>query len=70
MVLLYDVNRLGKWNNLTPLMRNKWICRTTIAEQAETWKEYIARRKADVLEGRKRPCCCLGCPHRRQSEKK
>lgn len=68
--LLSDASLLEKWNNLTPLMRNEWICWTTIVKQAETRKEHIERLREDILEGKKRPCCWPGCPHRSGSAKK
>ena len=69
-ILLSDINLLGKWNKLTPLMRNEWICWTTIVKQPETRIEHIARLKEDILEGKKRPCCWPGCPHRNANAKK
>lgn len=61
---------LELWNNLTPLARNEWICRVTIVKKEETRKEHIVRLIEDVAEGKKRPCCRPGCPHRRESAKK
>lgn len=61
---------LQKWNGLTPLARNEWICWTTIVKQASTRKEHIERLCADLLEGKRRPCCWAGCPHRRPNAKK
>jgi uncharacterized protein YdeI (YjbR/CyaY-like superfamily) len=61
---------LEKWNDLTPLARNEWICWTTIVKKAETRKEHIVRLCSDLLIGKRRPCCWPGCPHRRASAKK
>ncbi len=61
---------LEKWNNLTPLARNEWICWITIVKKAETRKEHIVRLNEDLSKGKKRPCCWPGCPHRRPSAKK
>ncbi len=61
---------LTKWNNLTPLARNEWICWTTIVKKQETRDKHIQRLSDDVLKGKKRPCCWPGCPHRRPSAKK
>lgn len=52
------------WNSLTPLARNEWICWTTIVKQENTRKEHIGRLRAELLEGKRRPCCWPGCPHR------
>ncbi|HMX77381.1 MAG TPA: YdeI/OmpD-associated family protein [Chitinophagaceae bacterium] len=68
--LLSNKSLLEKWNKLTPLARNEWICWTTIVKQEETRKEHVARLKEEILDGKKRPCCWPGCPHRRDSAKK
>lgn len=68
--LVSDAAVLEKWNNLTPLGRNEWICWTTIVKKPETRKEHIERLCADLQEGKRRPCCWPGCPHRRPSAKK
>lgn len=68
--LLANNELLEKWNNLTPLARNEWICRVTIVKKEETRKEHIVRLAQEILEGKKRPCCWPGCPHRRESAKK
>lgn len=69
-VLLASSTLLEKWNKLTPLARNEWICWTTIVKQESTRKEHVDRLKEDILNGRKRPCCWPGCPHRRERAKK
>lgn len=61
---------LEKWNSLTPLARNEWICYTTIPKKEETKIKHIKRAKEDILKGKKRPCCWPGCPHHRESAKK
>jgi len=61
---------LAKWNALTPLARNEWICWTTIVKRAETRKEHIERLCADLLSDKRRPCCWPGCPHRNAKAKK
>jgi hypothetical protein len=58
------------WNDLTPLARNEWICWITIVRKAETRKDHIKRAKKEIAEGKRRPCCWAGCPHRRPSAKK
>lgn len=59
-----------KWDSLTPLARNEWICWVTIVKKEETRKEHLIRLQNDLLKGKKRPCCWPGCPHRRDSAKK
>jgi len=61
---------LVKWNDLTPLARNEWICWTTIVKKPETRKNHIERLCTDLLKGKRRPCCWPGCPHHRPNAKK
>lgn len=61
---------LEKWNGLTPLARNEWICWVTIVKKAETRVQHLDRLCEDLVVGKKRPCCWPGCPHRRESAKK
>jgi uncharacterized protein YdeI (YjbR/CyaY-like superfamily) len=53
-----------KWNDLTPLARNEWICWITSVKKPETRAQHIARARAELLEGKRRPCCWPGCRHR------
>ncbi|HLX91589.1 MAG TPA: YdeI/OmpD-associated family protein [Puia sp.] len=68
--LLADPNVLEKWNSLTPLSRNEWICWATIVKKPETRKEHVERLCKELLEGVRRPCCWPGCPHRNANTKK
>jgi len=52
------------WNSLTPLARNEWICWITSVKKPETRKQHIERACAELVEGKRRPCCWPGCPHR------
>jgi uncharacterized protein YdeI (YjbR/CyaY-like superfamily) len=61
---------LDKWNRLTPLARNEWICWTTIVKKPETRLEHIIRLSEQILEGHRRPCCWPGCPHRSEKARK
>ena len=69
-VLASHADVLEKWNKLTPLARNEWICWVTIVKKPETRKEHLVRLQEDILKEKKRPCCWPGCPHRRESAKK
>ncbi len=62
--LMADKEVLEKWEGLTPLARNEWICWTITVKQAETRKKHIERTIAELLEGKRRPCCWMGCIHR------
>ncbi|MCO6460495.1 MAG: YdeI/OmpD-associated family protein [Saprospiraceae bacterium] len=70
VVLLADTELLARWNKLTPVMRNEWICWTTIVKLEETRKDHIRRLQEDILNGKKRPCCWQGCPHRNENARK
>lgn len=52
------------WESLTPLARNEWICWNTLVKQAKTREEHIRRTVTELQEGKRRPCCWLGCIHR------
>jgi uncharacterized protein YdeI (YjbR/CyaY-like superfamily) len=53
------------WEDITPLARNEWICWVTSAKKPETRKHRIERTRNELVEGKRRPCCWPGCPHRR-----
>lgn len=52
------------WGDITPLARNEWICWVTSAKKSETRARRIERTRESLLEGKRRPCCWAGCPHR------
>lgn len=58
------------WDALTDLGRNEYICWVTSAKQQATVDKRFARLKDEVLDGKRRPCCWPGCPHRRKSARK
>ncbi|MBY0537935.1 YdeI/OmpD-associated family protein [Patescibacteria group bacterium] len=55
---------VDRWNALTPLGRNEWICWTISVKKKETRTHHIERLLAEVDAGKRRPCCWPGCPHR------
>ena len=59
-----DEVALEKWEDLTPLARNEWICWTISVKKAETRKEHVKRTITELKEGKRRPCCWIGCIHR------
>lgn len=63
--LTSDKSVLDKWENLTPLARNEWICWTIRVKQHKTRDEHIKRTVSELLEGKRRPCCWIGCIHRK-----
>lgn len=62
--LTSDVDVLARWNSLTPLARNEWICWIQSVKKSETKKQHIERLRGDLLKGKRRPCCWMGCVHR------
>ena len=52
------------WSGLTPLGRNEFICWVEDAKQPKTRQRRIERTLEELLEGKKRPCCWVGCIHR------
>lgn len=56
---------LEAWNDNTPLARNEWICWTISVKKAETRKEHLDRMIEDLQAGKRRPCCWMGCVHRK-----
>lgn len=55
---------LARWQGLTPLGRNEFICWVDDARQATTRQRRIERTCEELREGKKRPCCWAGCIHR------
>lgn len=54
----------GLWESLTPIARNEFICWIEDAKQEKTRVKRINRAVEELLEGKKRPCCWVGCIHR------
>ena len=62
--LISDEEALEKWEDITPLARNEWICWTVSVKTLETRKNHIERTVTELKEGKRRPCCWMGCRHR------
>ncbi len=62
--LLADSAARAKWEDITPLSRNEWICWTISVKKEETRKEHVSRVVRELKEGMRRPCCWIGCIHR------
>lgn len=62
--LLANESALERWEDLTPLARNEWICWTINVKTDETRRKHVERVTAELLEGLRRPCCWIGCIHR------
>ncbi|WP_439567338.1 YdeI/OmpD-associated family protein [Sphingopyxis sp.] len=62
--LTSDAATLALWESLTALGRNEFICWVDDAKQAKTRARRIERTVEELHEGKKRPCCWVGCIHR------
>jgi hypothetical protein len=69
-ILTSDPELLARWNDLTSIQRNEWICWVTIVKRPETRAEHVRRMCSELKEGERQPCCWPGCPHRRPKAKK
>jgi uncharacterized protein YdeI (YjbR/CyaY-like superfamily) len=64
-VLTTDAKAYTAWEKLTPLARNEWICWVVSPKKPETRAEHVARVRSELKEGIRRPCCWIGCIHRK-----
>ncbi len=62
--LASNAKALAAWDNITPLARNEWICWAITVKQAATRKNHIERTITELQQGKRRPCCWIGCIHR------
>ena len=63
-----DAQALALWATLTPLARNEWICWTISVKQDKTRQEHVARVISELKDGLRRPCCWIGCIHRKDKK--
>ncbi len=66
--LIADKAALAKWEDITALSRNEWICWTISPKTQETRKEHVERVVSELEEGMRRPCCWIGCTHRKDKK--
>lgn len=66
--LIADRKASVAWEDITPLSRNEWICWSISVKKNETRKEHIERMVSQLKEGKRRPCCWIGCIHRKDKE--
>lgn len=62
--LLGSKPALATWRDITPLARNEWLCWMSEAKQADTRARRMARAPIELAQGKRRPCCWIGCIHR------
>ena len=55
---------LKTWKDITPLARNEWICWIESAKKSATRQKRIDWGCSNLTDGKRRPCCWPGCPHR------
>jgi hypothetical protein len=63
--LINDAKARQLWEGLTPLARNEWICWTTLVKKEETRRDHVRRVVSELKAGMRRPCCWIGCIHRK-----
>lgn len=63
--LASDTKALSAWEDITPLARNEWICWVISVKKPETRENHVERVVSELKEGIRRPCCWLGCIHRK-----
>ncbi len=63
--LIADTKALLMWEDTTPLARNEWICWVESVKRLVTRKGHVRRVCLELTEGKRRPCCWIGCVHRR-----
>lgn len=62
--LLKSKKAATAWESITPLARNEWICWVVTVKQQKTRDEHVKRAVEELVEGKRRPCCWIGCIHR------
>ena len=62
--LIANKTALEIWQGLTPLARNEWICWTISVKQQKTRDDHVRRVPIELVQGKRRPCCWIGCLHR------
>ncbi len=55
---------LAAWSDISAIARNEWICWVENAKQLDTRTKRIKRTYTELAEGKRRPCCWVGCIHR------
>ncbi|KXK26546.1 MAG: hypothetical protein TR69_WS6001000552 [candidate division WS6 bacterium OLB20] len=63
-----DKQALELWEDLTPLARNEWICWVISPKKQETRDEHLERVISELKDGMRRPCCWMGCIHRKDKK--
>ena len=64
-VLVSSTKLKDVWEDITPLARNEFICWVISAKQEKTRARRIEITKDKLNKGERRPCCWVGCVHRK-----
>ena len=67
--LVADPAARERWEDITPLARNEWICWVMSVKKPETRRQHVERVCSELKEGMRRPCCWPGCPHRQRVDR-
>lgn len=62
--LLISPKAMEAWESISVKARNEWICWTVTVKQDKTRKEHVKSSVTQLSEGKRRPCCWVGCIHR------
>lgn len=62
--LLGNPKALETWESISVKARNEWICWTVSVKLEKTRAGHVTRACTELAEGKRRPCCWVGCIHR------
>ncbi len=66
-MLVADAGARATWEDITPLARNEWICWVQSVKRPETRVKHVEQARENLSDGKRRPCCWPGCPHREKT---
>ena len=66
-MLVSEPGALATWEDITPLARNEWICWVQSVKTPETRLKHVEQARENLRDGKRRPCCWPGCPHREKT---
>lgn len=66
-MLASEPGALATWEDITPLARNEWICWVQSVKKPETRLKHVEQARSNLMDGKRRPCCWPGCPHREKT---
>ena len=66
-MLVAEPAALATWEDITPLARNEGICWVQSVKKVETRLKHVEQARENLRDGKRRPCCWPGCPHREKT---